>query len=414
MGFLKNIIFRQSTTAPAESRSTKPQDVSALVTKALQEFDLAFDSNEIQIDEKSSLAISAVWACVRIISESVATLPLHLKRRTENGRETVRDHAVCSLLNQPSPIMNGIDLREALMVSVVLWGNGYAHISQRDKFYRPLRLDFIPPQSITIIEGQDDLYYRINSGVLIPSRDMIHTKGLTTNGIEGISPIRRHRENLQLTMQAQRFGINFFKNGCHSTGVFESDTQYSQEAYDRLKEQLFEKYVGLTNSAKPLLLEGGLKFNKITIPPEDAQFIATRKFQKTEIATIFGVPPHMIADLDRSTNNNIEHQGIEFVQYCLMPYIVKMEAEFNNKLLREDEKTDHYIRYEFNGLLRSDAKTRSEYYGNMNRIGAMNANEIRAKEDINAYDGGEHYFVQANMKPVSQAFNNQLTNPNNE
>ncbi len=139
--------------------------------------------------------------------------------------------------------------------------------------------------------------------------------------------------------------------------------------------------------------------------PEDAQFIATRKFQKTEIATIYGIPPHMIADLERATNNNIEHQGMEFVTYCLMPYLVRIEEEFNRTLLRDDEQDEYYFLFGLNALLRGDANTRSEYYTNMNFIGAMSANEIRAYEDMNSYDGGDEYFVQLNMQTISKAIN---------
>ena len=146
-----------------------------------------------------------------------------------------------------------------------------------------------------------------------------------------------------------------------------------------------------------------MTYERISIPPEDAQFIATRKFQKTEVVTIYGVPPHMIADLERATNNNIEHQGMEFVQYCLMSYISRLEEEFNRKLLRDNEYNEYYFLFSLNGLLRGDAKTRSEYYKNMNLVGAMSANEIRAFEDMNAYEGGDTYFVQANMQSVEKA-----------
>ena len=187
------------------------------------------------------------------------------------------------------------------------------------------------------------------------------------------------------------------------SGVFKYPSTLKPEAYQRLKKDLLQQSVGLHNAHTPLLLEGGMTYERISIPPEDAQFIATRKFQKTEIATIYGVPPHMIADLERATNNNIEHQGMEFVQYCLLPYLVRLEEEFNRKLLRDDEFGEYYFLFGLNGLLRGDAKTRSEYYKNMNLIGAMNANEIRAYEDMNAYEGGDEYFVQANMQTVDNA-----------
>ena len=199
------------------------------------------------------------------------------------------------------------------------------------------------------------------------------------------------------------------KNGyCgNMSGVFKYPATLKPEAYQRLKHDLIAQSTGLHNAHTPLLLEGGMTYERISIPPEDAQFIATRKFQKTEVATIYGVPPHMIADLERATNNNIEHQGMEFVQYCLMSYITRLEEEFNRKLLRDDEYNEYYFLFSLNGLLRGDAKTRSEYYKNMNLVGAMSANEIRAFEDMNAYEGGDTYFVQANMQSVEKAINTE-------
>ena len=196
------------------------------------------------------------------------------------------------------------------------------------------------------------------------------------------------------------------------SGVFKYPSTLKPEAYKRLKHDLIQQSVGLHNAHTPLLLEGGMTYERISIPPEDAQFIATRKFQKTEIATIYGVPPHMIADLERATNNNIEHQGMEFVQYCLMPYLVRLEEEFNRKLLRHDEFGEYYFLFGLNGLLRGDAKTRSEYYKNMNLIGALSANEIRSLEDMNAYEGGDEYFVQANMQTIENA--KSIKTENNE
>ena len=194
------------------------------------------------------------------------------------------------------------------------------------------------------------------------------------------------------------------------SGVFKYPSTLKPEAYQRLKKDLLAQSVGLHNAHVPLLLEGGMTYERISIPPEDAQFIATRKFQKTEIATIYGIPPHMIADLERATNNNIEHQGMEFVQYCLMPYLVRIEEEFNHKLLREEEFGEYYFLFGLNGLLRGDAKTRSEYYKNMNIVGAISANEIRALEDMNAYEGGDTYFVQMNMQTIKHAIYGEENN----
>ena len=359
------------------------------------------------ISEEGALNLSAVWACVRILSETVGILPLHLYRRSNKGRERQYTHPCHLLIQTPNGYSSRFDLMHHLMVSCTLWGNGYARI-YRDRYYRPIRLQLLHPTEIEpILTKDDELFYRLSSGELLSNDDIIHIRGLSTNGYKGKSPIAVHRDNLHLSMSAQTYGTRFFDQGGNMSGIFKYPGSLKTESYQRLKDQLHTQAVGLHNAHTPLLLEGGMTYERISIPPEDAQFIATRKFQKTEIATIYGVPPHMIADLERATNNNIEHQSMEFVQYCLMPYLVRIEEEFNRKLLRTDEFEEFYFLFSLNGLLRSDAKTRSEYYKNLNLVGAMSANEIRAFEDMNSYEGGDIYFVQANMQPIEKAIQNE-------
>lgn len=399
---MRQTIFRRISHR-REERTTSAEFESA-INHALTADTVADATKRPVVTEEGALNISAVWACVRILSETVGTLPIHLYRRTDKGRESQRSHPCNRLLVTPNSYSTRYDLMHHLMVSVTLWGNGYAQI-YRDRFYRPIRLKMLHPYDVEpLLNDNDTLYYRINStGELLDSEDMIHLRGLSTNGYKGKSPIAVHRDNLALTIAAQEYGERFFNQGGNMSGVFKYPSTLKPEAYQRLKRDLLAQSVGLHNAHVPLLLEGGMTYERISIPPEDAQFIATRKFQKTEIATIYGIPPHMIADLERSTNNNIEHQGMEFVQYCLMPYLVRIEQEFNRKLLRYDEAEDYYFLFALNGLLRGDAKTRSEYYKNMNFVGAMSANEIRSLEDMNSYDGGDTYFVQMNMQPVQNA-----------
>ena len=386
-----------------ERRDVSSEDIESAVNKVLTADAVADATRQPVITEESALNLTAVWACVRILSETVGTLPMHLYRRTPKGRERLYDHPCHRLVQLPNGYSTRFDLMHHLMVSCALWGNGYARIF-RDKHYRPLRLKFIHPARIEpLLSDGDELFYRLDSGELLPNEDVIHIRALSTNGYKGKSPIAVHRDNLALSVSAQLYGKRFFDQGGNMSGVFKYPSTLKPEAYKRLKNDLMVQAVGLHNAHVPLLLEGGMTYERISIPPEDAQFIATRKFQKTEIATIYGIPPHMIADLERATNNNIEHQGMEFVQYCLMPYLVRIEEEFNRKLLRDDEFGEYYFLFGLNGLLRGDAKTRSEYYKNMNLVGAMSANEIRSLEDMNSYDGGDEYFVQMNMQTVKTA-----------
>lgn len=391
-----------------ESRTTSAE-FEAAVNAALLSDTVSDNSHTPIVTEEGALSISAVWACVRILSDTVGSLPIHLYRRTEKGREKVVKFDLLNVLNRPNEYSGRFALLQHLMIGCTLWGNGYARI-HRDKLYRPVRIEFLHPTEIEPILTYDDhLFYRDSTGLFLPPEDVIHLKGVSTNGYKGKSPIQVHRSNLGLAVSAQMYGERFFNQGGNMSGVFKYPATLKPEAYQRLKHDLIAQSTGLHNAHTPLLLEGGMTYERISIPPEDAQFIATRKFQKTEVATIYGVPPHMIADLERATNNNIEHQGMEFVQYCLMSYITRLEEEFNRKLLRDDEADEYYFLFSLNGLLRGDAKTRSEYYKNMNFIGAMSANEIRALEDMNAYEGGDEYFVQANMQSVKHAIQDDTT-----
>ncbi len=305
MGWFNFIRGREQRTSDSE--------IEKAINKALTADTVADATSKPCISEEGSLNLSAVWACVRILSETVGILPLHLYKRTDKGRQRQYAHHCHKLVQSPNSYATRFDLMHHLMVSVALWGNGYARI-YRNAYHRPERLQLLHPMRIEPLLDQttDTLYYRLDSGEIISNDDIIHVKNLTTNGYKGKSPIAVHRDNLSLTMAAQIDGEKFFNQGGNMSGVFKYPTTLKPDAYERLKRDLVAQSVGLHNAHIPLLLEGGMQYERISIPPEDAQFIATRKFQKTEIATIYGIPPHMIADLERATNNNMEHQGMEF------------------------------------------------------------------------------------------------------
>lgn len=374
------------------------------IDRAVSSYLAGSDNDSIYISENTSLAITTVWACVSLLSETVGILPIHLYKKTETGRESVSKHPALRLINRPNSYTSRLDLMQHLMVSVVLYGNGYAVIN-RDKSGAPKKIDLVKPDvPQPALSEKGELFYMIE-GKKVHSDDMIHVKGLVVDGLKGKSPIAVHRENLELTLMVQKYGQQFFSKGGNTSGVFEVPGTLSDAAYERLKNNLATNYGGIGNSHKPLLLEGGMKYSRINIPLDDAQFLSTRKFQKSEIASIFRVPPHMVGDLERSTYSNIEQQSQEFLTYCLMPYLVKIETELNSKLLSYDDAADHYFRFGLNGLLRADSKSRSEYYKNMYLIGCMNPNEIRELEEMNKYNGGDEFYVQQNMTTTDNAIN---------
>ena len=363
------------------------------------------------VTEEGALSLSAVYACVRLLSDTVAIMPIHLYRRMDQGRSLVKGHPSSRVFRAPSSYTVQFDILSHLMVSVTRWGNGYLRI-HRDRSFRPVGLEMLMPYDVTPCKTSDDrVVYRI-SGVskALESYDIVHLKGLGTDGIVGKSPIALHRENLGLSLEVQSYGERFFSKGGNTSSVLEYPGALKKEQLENLRTQFAEIFQGLENAHKPMILEGGMKYNRINIPLEDAQFIATRKYQKNEIATIFGVPPHMIADLERATNNNIEHQGMEFVMYSLMPYLVKIESEVNRKLLFEDEQDELYFKFNVNSLMRGDTKTRSEYYRNMFHIGAMSPNEIRELEEMNPYKGGSVRYVPVNLAAAGSK-NNAKNSP---
>ena len=358
------------------------------------------------VSPDGSLAISAVWACVRILSETVASLPLHLYKKTKEGNVKVESDKLLDLLRRPNSYSGMYDFLQWEMIGCLLRGNGYTWII-RDVNGVPKRLHYCENEqvSVTIDRENDEIVFKYKEHI-IPSTDMIHLKGIVTDGYLGKSPIEVHRENLTLSQNVLTYGQKFFTNGGNTEGVYTYPGELKEDSYKRLKKDIAEQE-SLRNAHKSLLLEGGMKYERINIPLEDAQFITTRKFQATEVARIFGVPPHLIADLERSTNNNIEHQGIEFVVYTLLPYLKKLEAELNYKLLTTDQAKKMYFSFNVNGLMRGDSTARANFYRTMYMISAMCPNEIRKLENMNEYKGGEAFYTQVNMQEVNAIQENQ-------
>ena len=399
MSFISNI---KSLWGIAQ-RSLTNGDIEKAVNSVLSNHQY----NSISVDQNTALAVTTVWSCVTLLSESVGVLPLHLYKKTPSGRGVVDDHPAINVINYPNEdlALTRMDLLQHLMVGVTLWGNGYARIYRDRMTQMPIKLELVQPYDVTVQKSDNGLLYYVIGEDTIPADDMIHIRGLVTDGLVGKSPIAVHRDNLLLTIHAQNYGETFFSKGGNTEGVFTIPGELKEDAYIRLKNQINSQFSGMANAHKPMLLEGGLKYERINIPLEDAQFLGTRKFQKSEIASIYRVPPHMVGDLERATYSNIEQQSQEFVTYCLMPYLLKIEMQLNYKLLPVAKRGKLYFKFSLSGLLRADSKSRSEYYKNLNFIGCLSANEIRAMEELNSYEGGDEFFVQQNMMTVPAAIN---------
>ena len=306
------------------------------------------------------------------------------------------------------------------MAVLLLWGNAYAVI-RRDENSNIQELILVHPSDVNVFRSEKDsrLYYTVSidgRGYNVASKDMLHIPGLSFDGIKGYSPIAVMRESMGLGLAAQKFGARFFGNGANMDGVIEVAGTLSDTVYDRLRKSWDEKYHGISNSHKTAILEGGSTYKRIGIPPEEAQFLQTRQFQISEVGRMFGVQPHLLMDLDRATNNNIEHQGMEFVTFTLTPWVSRIEAELNRKLFTTEEKITKYVEFNLSGLLRGDSKSRSEYYKSMFSIGAMSPNRIRQLENESAYDGGDQHFAQAGYMPITQLadYHKSKTNKNEQ
>lgn len=361
----------------------------------------------IAVNSDTALTLSAVWRAISIISQTISTLPLALYRRLDNGdREMLTGHPAMRLINNPNQLATPILLKEAIQTSVLSWGNGYGYIT-RSRNYEPLALRTLDPEKVTVRSEGKSVFYDVQDlGVGIESDRILHIPGLSFNGITGKSPIEVARNSLGGGLAVQRYGNKFFANGAKSSGILKHPGRLGDKGIDNLRRSFDKKMA--KDEGGTMILEEGMDYVALSIPPDQAQFLASKKFTVEEVARWFGVPPHLLSDLDRSTFNNIEHQGIEFVTYSLMPWIRRWEEELARKLLREDEKDSHFFKFNINGLLRGDAKTRAEYYKYMLDLGVMNINEVRNLEELNDIPGGNQHLVQVNRTPIEKLGNDGI------
>jgi HK97 family phage portal protein len=364
----------------------------------------------VRVNERNALGFAAVWACVLAISQDIAALPCQLfQEKAGGGKEKVVGHPATRLLNvQASPLQNAMPHRMVMTATVLLHGNAYAKIDFGPR-YRPDALIYKHPRQTEVLNSNGRLYYRFwGDPKIYQDYEVIHLRGLCldTDGIMGLSVLSTHYENIGTGLAAQRTGANFYNNGAKISGVLETDAVLKDGTPERLRANFNQIYGGAENAGKVAVLEQGLKFKAISLPPADAQFLDTRKFTRQEIASIFRVPLHKIQDLERSTNNNIEQQGIDYVQGTLTPWVVNFEQEYRLKLLRTSEVETYYFRHNLGALMRGDSTARAAYYGKMTDIGVMSINEVRELEEMNNIgEEGDARFVQVNRQLLATAIN---------
>jgi HK97 family phage portal protein len=363
----------------------------------------------IGVSEKTSIALTAVWSAIRLLSETIASLPLNVYRMDKDGSKFIDyDNPLNKLISiAPSPNYTSYNFIETMMTHLLLYGNAYAVII-RNGGARPIELKICDPESVEPIKSQDDglVYYKTKSG-MYSSKEILHIVGFSYDGIKGKSPIQACQQALSIGMASQQFGSNFFGRGANLAGVLEHPARLSDDAANRLRESFAQRFSGINNSHKTAVLEEGVKFKPIGLPLADLQYIETRRFSTEEVARLYRVPLHLLQDLSKSSFNNIEQQSLEFAKYSLMPYLRNWESELYRKLLADREQSTHFFKFNTKELLRSDANSRADYYRKMFEIGALSPNEIRNLEDMNKIQNGNDHYVPLNLSDIDNINNKQ-------
>lgn len=364
------------------------------------------------MDSDTAMKYTALFACVRVLSETFAGCPIMLYRRNKDGtRSAVNDLSLFDVLhNKPNDEMSPFNFKEMCMMNLCTGGNMYINkifnrqgdiIGLYPYRWEYVRMDRAPDTK--------QLQYHIRDGTAAPETtktraEIFHVPGMSFDGVSGLSPIQYAAGAICLGMAYESFSNGFYRNGVQATGAFSTPGTLGDEAYKRLKKDLQKNYSGLKNTGKPLLLEGGLTFLPFTINPADAQLIENKTFQIEDVARIYRVPMHMIGDLSRSTNNNIEQQSLEFVIYTMLPYFVRFEENCNMQLLMDQErKAGYYFEFKVDSLLRGDIQSRYTAYGLARQWGYLSVNDIRRLENMDPVPGGDIYLQPLNMIDASVA-----------
>ncbi|MEW8230365.1 MAG: phage portal protein [Candidatus Thiodiazotropha endolucinida] len=349
----------------------------------------------------TALTVAAVWAAVRIIAEAIASLPIHVYERIDAGKKIAGKHPLNSLLSTlPNGENTNVELFEFVVSNLLLRGTSYCQkaLSQRGRVGEiwPLYTKHMHVDRNASGKLVFDYQEPGNSKVYEPG-DLWRTAGLGSNGVTGHSPILLGRESIGVALSAEEQASKLFANGFQNPVIFEKDGALSETAYYRIKKDIKEKS-GSANAFQALLLEDGVTAKNIGFTAEDSQFLESRKFQIAEVARWFRVPLHMLNELDRSTNNNIEHQSIEFVMHTLRPWVKRLEASMLRDLFSPHERQQYFSEFNLAGLLRGDIKTRYEAYGKGINDGWLSRNEARSMENLNAVDGLDEFLVPLNMR----------------
>jgi HK97 family phage portal protein len=398
--------FKQKDTTVTEQRNVYGQTIIG---------NLFGSSSGENVSKEQALRIAAVWSCVRVLSETIASLPISLYEKDADNRKQVLSNNPLNTLvgEQPSPLFNSFMFFERILVDLSLDGNFYAFIERNAGGLpiglHPIKCDdvdvFISPKGRGVYyeikqNDADNIYPKVGK---VQSIDMIHVKGLSFDGIVGKSPIHTAAETLGISIALDKHAGAFFKNGASVGGILKHPGTLKPETAKRLRESWSSNYSGTDNTGKTAILEEGMDFVARTIPNNQAQFLESRQYQISDICRIFRVPNHLVNDLSNATYSNIEAQQIDFVVHTITPWIKRIESELNSKLVPFKKRGVEYFKFNLNAILRGDSKARADYYRTLVNIGVMSPDEVRKLEDLNSIGGAsEDYYMQSNMLPINR------------
>lgn len=370
-----------------------------------------------RVTDRTALQHTVVYACVRVLSEAIASLPLHVYKYTDKGKERVQQHPLFYLLHdQPNPEMTSFVFRETLMSHLLIYGNAYAQIIRNGRG-EVIGLYPLMPDKVKVDRDERNrliyIYSRYDEAnpnlkdqgeIILTAEDVLHIPGLGYDGVVGYSPIALAKNAIGISLACEEYGSTFFANGASPSGVLEHPGVIKNP--ERIRDAWQKAYGGTHNAHRVCVLEEGMKYTPISIPNNEAQFLETRKFQVEEIARLYRVPLHMIGDLDHATFSNVEHLSLDFVKYSLDPWLVRWEQSLQKALLSNSEKGQYFIKFNVEGLLRGDYASRMQGYATARQNGWMSANDIRELEDMNripAELGGDLYLCNGSFTKLQDA-----------
>ncbi|MFL0802579.1 MAG: phage portal protein [Agarilytica sp.] len=401
---------------PFRKKSAEILDTPDKIATALEEYLSSYQSETgMKVTKDTAMRAATVFGCVRVLCESVGMLPCKLFEQAGLSKNTATDHWLYQLLAvQPNGYMTPQEFWELVVANLSWSGNFYAYkVRVRDEVRELLPLanssvkpklgsDWVPEYEVTFANGKKET---------LTQDDIWHVRLFSKDGLNGLSPIAYARESIGLSLAAQKQGARWFANGVAPSGVLSTDSKLTNDAMDRLAKQFKEKHVGSSNISNPLILELGLKWLSTSMNAQDLQFLETRKFQRDEICAMFRVPPHMVANMDKATFSNIEHQSLSFVTNSLVPYLTRIEQRISIGLIPHGDRAKYFAKFNTGALLRGDMKARFESYRTGIQHGILSPNEARAFEDWNPREGGDIYLTPMNMTTDPEADESENKKP---